>query len=66
MKKLQVISAALFDGNLKEALRKAYEVLHKENHWRRWSANDAANLKMKAIYVQMERAVQSGHMGIRV
>ena len=66
MKKLQVLSVELFDGNLKDAFRKAYEVLHKENHWRRWSANDAANLKMKAIYVQMERAVQSGHMGIRV
>ena len=66
MKKLQVISAALFDGNLKEALRKAYDVLHKENHWRRWSATVAADLKMNAVFVEMDRAVQSGHMGIRV
>ena len=66
MKKLQVLSVELFDGNLKDAFRKAYEVLHKENHWRRWSATVAADLRMKAVFVQMDRAVQSGHMGIRV
>ena len=66
MKKLQVISALLFDGNVKDALRKAYDILHKENHWRRWSANDAANIRLNAIYKQMDEAVQSGHMGIRV
>ena len=66
MKKLQVLSAELFDGNLKDAFRKAYDVLHKENHWRRWSQTAAADLRMKAVFVQMDRAVQSGHMGIRV
>ena len=66
MKQLQVLSSTLFEGDLKGALHMAYNVLHKGSHWRRYSITDAATARLQAIYNQMDEAVQSGHMGIRV